>query len=55
MKTAGETESTQENIQDWFELDEKDPGVWLRVFLYFLNKGSTVIFIIYFHQHYLYY
>jgi hypothetical protein len=26
---AGETETTQENIQDWLELDEGDPGFQL--------------------------
>jgi hypothetical protein len=29
LRTAGETETTKENIQDWFELDEGDPGFWL--------------------------
>jgi hypothetical protein len=26
LRSAGETETTQENIQDWLELDEGDPG-----------------------------
>jgi hypothetical protein len=26
LRAAGETETTQENIQDWLELDERDPG-----------------------------
>jgi hypothetical protein len=26
LRAAGETETTQENIQDWIELDEGDPG-----------------------------
>jgi hypothetical protein len=26
LRTAGETETTQENIQDWLELDEGVPG-----------------------------
>jgi hypothetical protein len=26
---AGETETTQENIQDWLQLDEGDPGFQL--------------------------
>jgi hypothetical protein len=30
---AEETETTQQNIQDWFELDEGDPGFQLLVFL----------------------
>jgi hypothetical protein len=32
MKTAGETETTQENIQDWLGLDEGDPEFQLLVF-----------------------
>jgi hypothetical protein len=26
---TGETETMQENIQDWFELDERNPGFQL--------------------------
>jgi hypothetical protein len=26
LRAAGETETTQENIQDWFEVDEGIPG-----------------------------
>jgi hypothetical protein len=26
LRTAGETETTQENIQNWLGLDERDPG-----------------------------
>jgi hypothetical protein len=29
LRAAGETETTQENIHDWFELDEGDPGFQL--------------------------
>jgi hypothetical protein len=29
LRTAGETETTQENIQDWFQLDEGDSGFQL--------------------------
>jgi hypothetical protein len=43
LRAAGETETTQENMQDWLALDG-DPGFQLLVFLYFLNKGSTAIF-----------
>jgi hypothetical protein len=43
LTAAGETETTEENIQDWLELDEGDPGLQFLVFLYFFNKGSTVI------------
>jgi hypothetical protein len=27
LSAAGETETTQENIQDWLELDGGDPGL----------------------------
>jgi hypothetical protein len=51
LRAAGETETTQENIQDWLQLDEGDPG------FQFLSEEKivVVIFFIYFHQHYLYY
>jgi hypothetical protein len=29
LRPAGETETTQENIQDWIQLDEGDPGFQL--------------------------
>jgi hypothetical protein len=29
LRAAGETETAQENIQDWLELDEGDPGFQL--------------------------
>jgi hypothetical protein len=29
LRAVGETETTQENIQDWLELDEGDPGFQL--------------------------
>jgi hypothetical protein len=29
LRAAGETETTQENIQDWLQLDEGDPGFQL--------------------------
>jgi hypothetical protein len=54
LRAAGETEITQENIQNWLELDEGDPGFQLLVFLQFLNKGCTEIRF-YFRQQYLYY
>jgi hypothetical protein len=34
LRAAGETETTQENIQDWLELDEGDPEFQL---LFFYN------------------
>jgi hypothetical protein len=33
LRAAGETETTQENIQDWLQLDEGNPGFQLLVFL----------------------
>jgi hypothetical protein len=29
LRAAGETETTQENTQNWLELDEGDPGFQL--------------------------
>jgi hypothetical protein len=29
LRAAGETETTQQNIQDWLQLDEGDPGFQL--------------------------
>jgi hypothetical protein len=43
VRTAAETGTTQENIQDWLELDEGVLGFQILVLLEFLNKGSTVI------------
>jgi hypothetical protein len=37
LRSAGETETTQDNIQDWLELDEGDPGFQLLVFLQHLK------------------
>jgi hypothetical protein len=31
LRAAGETETTQENIQNWLELDEGDPGFQLLI------------------------
>jgi hypothetical protein len=44
LRAAGETETTKENIQDWLD---GEPGFQLLVFLYFLNKGPTVIFFLF--------
>jgi hypothetical protein len=51
LRAAAETETTQENIQDWLQLDEGDPGFQL------LTEGeiAAVTFFIYFLQYYLYY
>jgi hypothetical protein len=48
---AGETETTQENIQHWLQLDVGDPGFQLLA----EEEIAAVIFFIYFHQHYLRY
>jgi hypothetical protein len=37
LRAAAETEATQENIQDWLELDEGDPGFQLLVFFIFVK------------------
>jgi hypothetical protein len=51
LRIPGETETTQENIQDWLQLDEGDPGFQLLT----EEETAAVIFFINFHQHYLYY
>jgi hypothetical protein len=33
LRAAEETETTQENIRDWLELDEGNPGFQFLVFL----------------------
>jgi hypothetical protein len=51
LRAAGDTETTQQNILDWIELDEGDPG-----FQHLTQEEvAAVIFFIYFHGHYLYY
>jgi hypothetical protein len=57
LRAAGETETTQENIQDWLQLDEGDPGFQLLteedistvIFFYLFSSAhpilSNVIFI----------
>jgi hypothetical protein len=49
VRAAGETETTQENIQDWLQLDEGDPGFQLQT----EEEIPAVTVFIYFHQHYL--
>jgi hypothetical protein len=51
LRAAGETETTQENIQDWLQLDEGDPGFQLQT----EEEIAAVIFFIYFYQNDLYY
>jgi hypothetical protein len=41
LRAAGETETPQENIQDWLQLDEGDPG-------FQLLTGEEVAAVIYF-------
>jgi hypothetical protein len=50
LRAAGETETTQENIQDWLELDGRDPGFQLpteeeiaAVIFYFLFSSELAI------------
>jgi hypothetical protein len=40
LRAGGETETTQENIQDWLELDEGDPGFQLLI----KDKIAVVIY-----------
>jgi hypothetical protein len=49
LSAAGDTETTQENIQDWLQLDEGEPGFQLLT----EEETAAVIIFIYFHQHYL--
>jgi hypothetical protein len=51
LKAAGKTETTQENIQDWLELDEGDPGFQILtneeiaavIFLFILISTTYII------------
>jgi uncharacterized protein YehS (DUF1456 family) len=52
LRAAGETETMQENIQDWLKLDEGDPGFQL---LTEEEIAAVIFYFIYFHQHYLHY
>jgi hypothetical protein len=49
FRVTADTEATQENIQDWLQLDEGDPGFQLLT----EEEIAAVIFFIYF-QHYVY-
>jgi hypothetical protein len=52
LRAAGETETTQENIQDWLQLGYGDPGFQLLT----EEEIAAVTFLYnYIHQHYLYY
>jgi hypothetical protein len=52
LRAVGETEAKQENIQEWLQLDEGDPGLQL---LTEEEIAAVIYFCICFHQHYLYY
>jgi hypothetical protein len=60
LRAAGETETTQDNIQDWLELDEGDPGFQLvtkeeiAAAIYFLFIFISIINIIKFFIYLLY-
>jgi hypothetical protein len=51
LRAAEETESTQENIQDWLQLDEGDPGFQLLtqeeidavIFFYLFSSALTIL------------
>jgi hypothetical protein len=50
MRAAGETETTQENIQEWLGLDEGDPRFQLIVFFIVLKSrlySDIFLFIFY--------
>jgi hypothetical protein len=51
FRAAGETETAQENIQDWLELGEGGPGFQLLT----EEEISAAIIFYHFHQHCLYY
>jgi uncharacterized protein YehS (DUF1456 family) len=54
LRAAGETETTEENIQDWLKLDEGDPGFQLlpeeevvAVIFLFISATYIITFFIY--------
>jgi hypothetical protein len=47
LRSAGETETTQEIIEDWLQLDEGDPGFQLLT-----EEEIAAVTFFYFHQHY---
>jgi hypothetical protein len=55
LRTAGETETTQENVQDWLQLDEGNPGFQLLTeeeisgVIFFLYVISTNLYYYIFH------
>jgi hypothetical protein len=52
LRADGETETTQENAHDWFELDEGDPGFQLLFSLcsdiYFFSFSSVLPVLLHF-------
>jgi uncharacterized protein YehS (DUF1456 family) len=42
LSAAGETETTQESIQDWLQLDEGDPG-----FQFLTEKDISAVTLLY--------
>jgi hypothetical protein len=56
LRAAGETETTQENIQDWLQLDEGDPGFQLLteeeiaavLFFYLFSSALNILLNFYF-------
>jgi hypothetical protein len=63
LRAAGETETTQENIQDWLQLDEGDPVFQLltekeisaMIFLFFINATYIIKFSIYLFSNFFYF
>jgi hypothetical protein len=49
LRAAEESETAQENTQDWLELDEANPGFQL---LTEEGIAAVIYFLIHFHQHY---
>jgi hypothetical protein len=49
FRAVGETQTTQENIHDWLELDEGHSGLKPLT----KEKTAAVIFFLFSHQHYL--
>jgi hypothetical protein len=52
LRASGETETTKENIQEWLELNEGDPGFQL---VTEEEIALVIYFSFYFHKHYPYY
>jgi hypothetical protein len=47
LRAAGETETTQENIQDWLQLDAGDPGfeeeIAAVILFYLLSSALSIL------------